>query len=258
MSRDPRPPLTAAERLARHIAGEILGGPLDEGSMLATEAEMSVRYGVSRRTVRGALALLASWGVVGVRRGRHGGPEVRRPDAHALGWFFGITLQFDGVTWADLFRTRRSIDAMLVEFAARDMTDELVIDLAEAVSGMRANIADTAAYTTYGDRFYEALAAASGNRTLDVLIGAFRAVSDELMTRIDQPERWREHSIVHRSKIFRAVASRDEDEARAAMAAYWDALESWYQDHRAELLASAIEFIPLRTTTAAPAEREAR
>lgn len=57
-------------RIADLIEAEIAGRGLDAGAKLPTEAELALRFGVNRHTVRRALSALAAEGVVAAAQGR--------------------------------------------------------------------------------------------------------------------------------------------------------------------------------------------
>jgi GntR family transcriptional regulator len=67
------PPLW--RQLAARLADEIAGGTYAPGSLLPTEAELCERFGVSRITIRHAVAELRTLGLVEVRQGK--GATVR-------------------------------------------------------------------------------------------------------------------------------------------------------------------------------------
>jgi GntR family transcriptional regulator len=66
---DPRSDRSLALQLADLLRAEIQGGQRRPGSQLPTESEFQHAYGVSRTTVRAALATLASEGLVLTRKG---------------------------------------------------------------------------------------------------------------------------------------------------------------------------------------------
>src|SRR5271154_2510765 len=61
------------------LAGEIAGGALVPGDRLPTEPDLAKWFGVSRMTLRHALAELARRGLVARTMGRHGGTFVAAP-----------------------------------------------------------------------------------------------------------------------------------------------------------------------------------
>jgi GntR family transcriptional regulator len=62
-----------AEQLRRHILSDVSCGAIAPGERLGTERELATRYGVSRASVRQALAALETSGVVARKPGRGGG-----------------------------------------------------------------------------------------------------------------------------------------------------------------------------------------
>ena len=223
--------MKAAERVARTIAGELLDGEFGHSSVLPNEAEMSQRYGVGRSTVREALRILEGWGAVRMKQGRNGGPVATPPDIRSLGDHLGIVMQFEGVTLADIFETRRVLDTLLAGLAAGAMSDNDVLALGETIRGMSDHLDDIDEYVVQNDRFYEILTAASGNRSLQILIGAIHSSTAGLMFAVGVPREWREQSVALRAALFRAIASRDVEEAERRMDAYRSTLQEWWAEH---------------------------
>src|SRR5207248_107530 len=79
-----RSPKTS-EVIARDLAARIAEGGLAPGSRLPVERVMLESLGVGRTTLREALRLLETRGVLTIRAGPKGGPVVRRPSAEAFG-----------------------------------------------------------------------------------------------------------------------------------------------------------------------------
>jgi GntR family transcriptional regulator, transcriptional repressor for pyruvate dehydrogenase complex len=236
----------AAERVARTIAGELLDGEFPDGSMLPNEVEMSQRYGVGRSTVREALRILEGWGAVRMKQGRNGGPVATRPDIRSVGDHLGIVMQFEGVTLADIFETRRVLDTLLAGLAASTMSDNDVLALGQTIQGMSDNIDNIDKYVAHNNRFYEVLIAASGNRSLQILIGSIQSWTSALMFAIGVPREWREKSVTLRSALFRAIASRDVDEAERQMNEYRTTLQQWWAEHYPAEIGRPIDVIGWR------------
>lgn len=62
-------PWPAYRRLADELRARIESGRLAPGELLPSESELCRRHGVSRDTVRDAIGLLRSWGLVEPRQG---------------------------------------------------------------------------------------------------------------------------------------------------------------------------------------------
>ena len=68
-----------ADAVARRLAQAIGLGLLHDGERLPAETALAEQFGVSLVTVRGALAIVRSMGLVETRRGRGGGSFIRVP-----------------------------------------------------------------------------------------------------------------------------------------------------------------------------------
>jgi GntR family transcriptional regulator len=65
------------QKIANDLRGRILDGELGPGAKLPTEQELMTQYGVSRNTVRMAVAALANQGLIVTQPGRGGGAFVQ-------------------------------------------------------------------------------------------------------------------------------------------------------------------------------------
>lgn len=88
------PGLPLYRRIQSDLRSRIESGELAPGSRLETEQELMARYGVSRATVRQALAGLVSEGLVEIRRGL--GTFVGKAALeHRLGGFYSYSLEIE-------------------------------------------------------------------------------------------------------------------------------------------------------------------
>lgn len=115
----------AGEVLADRITTAIALGEFTPGQRLPAERELAARLGVSRTTVRDALARVVTSGLLEVRRGRSGGAFVRGPWATDSARAVRATL---GSQWDQLestFDMRHLVEALVARTAAerRDAAD---------------------------------------------------------------------------------------------------------------------------------------
>ncbi|HEY0804150.1 MAG TPA: GntR family transcriptional regulator, partial [Pseudonocardiaceae bacterium] len=115
----------AGEVLADRIMTAIALGEFTPGQRLPAERELAARLGVSRTTVRDALARVVTTGLLEVRRGRSGGAFVRRPWTTESARAVRATL---GSRWDELestFDMRHLVEALVARTAAerRDAAD---------------------------------------------------------------------------------------------------------------------------------------
>ena len=106
-----------AERLARELALAISRDVLPEGHALGSEAELARRLDASRWTVREALGILESEGLISVRRGRNGGIFVAAPSDATISTAIRSYLEFIRVDVPEIIEVRRLLDEAVLERA---------------------------------------------------------------------------------------------------------------------------------------------
>ncbi|HNI35288.1 MAG TPA: GntR family transcriptional regulator, partial [Microthrixaceae bacterium] len=106
----PKPKAKTYAVLAVELRDRILNGELAEGERLPVEDDLVEQFGVARSTLREALRVLESQGLITIRRGRGGGPVVTHPDLAPISMALAVSLQLQGTTVADLDEARRLIE----------------------------------------------------------------------------------------------------------------------------------------------------
>jgi GntR family transcriptional repressor for pyruvate dehydrogenase complex len=168
-----------AELVAADLRRRIIGGDLADGAELPREAEMVEEFGVSRPSLREALRILETEGLIRIRRGKVGGAIVRRPTAQSTAYHVGLTLQSRGVTLRDLAQARGVLEPACAGFAAGQPASarkKIVKRLTELIDESEACLGESYAFTETALKFHAAVVELSGNTTVAVLAGALEAV----------------------------------------------------------------------------------
>src|SRR5947207_6101415 len=134
--RVPRPAERAprtSELVADSIRSQVARGELVPGDRFPSEDQLMEVFGVARTTLREALRILESEGLVEVLRGRRGGPRVTRPSVEHLAKGFALTLQLDGVQMSDVYQARMLVEPQLAAMIARDRSSEALRELRAAI-----------------------------------------------------------------------------------------------------------------------------
>lgn len=157
-------------QVSRQLREAIITGELSEGSQLPTEQDLTERFGVSRSTIREALRILQSQGLLS------GGDTVStaRPrispqlaDASASDALENA-LRLGRVGLSDLVELR-----LLLEGTAAESADpDLLADARDAVKIMQQPGIDTAEFYEADVRFHISLTAAGGNRAFALVMSA--------------------------------------------------------------------------------------
>jgi len=116
---------TAAEAISEQIRSRIASGELRPGDMLPSERVLLEAYNVARPTMRGALRILESDGLVSIERGTRGGARIVEPDLAPLARRIGLQLQLRGTQLSELFEAQAVLQpqAAALAAAARDDAD---------------------------------------------------------------------------------------------------------------------------------------
>lgn len=163
-----------AETVAAELRARILAGDGPGDYRLPTQDQLVSEFGVSYPSIREAIRILETEGLVTVRRGSVGGAEVHRPDESSAAYHLGLALQARRVTLGDLAAGLRALEpTCAAECARREDRAEAVIPELEASIEKSAGLADSgAAFTRAAREFHDLLVAFTPNATIRHLIGS--------------------------------------------------------------------------------------
>jgi len=169
-----RPP-KAAEQLADEILDYIVDHGIAPGTRLAPERQMLLDTGRARGTLREALRLLESRGVVEVRPGAAGGAFVRKPQPADLGCAITAVLRLEGASMLDVLTAREDMEVAALTRAVDRIGPRHLEALQASVDNLRANLADRDRFLVEAGRFHEIIHEAAASPVLRILNEALRA-----------------------------------------------------------------------------------
>lgn len=204
-----------AEVVARRLVAEIFEQRVQPGAMLPNEAEMQERLGVGRSTLREALRLLETQGVLSLRAGR--GPIVRVPSPEYLLNSLTLLLQFQGATFGSLLEARLLFEPPVARAAAAVVTPDEIAELRRNVDDVRDG--DDLPFSQLVKKeldFHRMIARASKNAFAETMVVALAAaLSNEA---VESVHRHDAGSDLHfHESIVEAMARRDGQAAADAM-----------------------------------------
>jgi GntR family transcriptional repressor for pyruvate dehydrogenase complex len=214
-ARGGRRSLVAVDLVTAHVRGLIERGELRPGDRLAPERELAVQIGVSRPTVRTALRSLATMGVVQSRQGA--GTFITAGPPALMSEPLGLLAALHGLSRDGLFEARIVLEVGSSALAAERASGEHLAAMSEEVTGMFASIEQPLAFLRHDVRFHRAIAAASGNPVLGVLIDMLGELFYERRSEtIQHATDLRETAEAHR-RIYQAIRAHHRDAAISAM-----------------------------------------
>jgi DNA-binding FadR family transcriptional regulator len=212
--------------LADALRARILTRELRPGQKLPVEPELADEYAVSRSTVREALRVLASQGLITTSRGVLGGSFVAYPSPQQMSDYLQASL--------GLFAEceELAVEALL---EARDMLEVPAAGLAAArrsaadLTELRATLCEPPSVkprelVTFNRAFHETLLHIAGNPIVEALTRpVFEVLYERILHFTDPEPTWSQVKNDHR-RIYAAIEAGDTEAARAEMQSHLDKL----------------------------------
>jgi DNA-binding FadR family transcriptional regulator len=160
-----------ADTVAADLRDRIARGALVPGDRLPTEDELMRAYKVARPSLREAMRLLESQGVLVVQRGRAGGARIIEPSVDALAEGVSFHLQLERTTFRDLNTARELIEPWLASrIAARPRREDLgALEDAIIAAEEAAAACDRSSFAEAAAAVHNTVAQRGGNQTLALI-----------------------------------------------------------------------------------------
>lgn len=202
------------ELIAENVLELIGDGHLRPGDVLPTERELTQSYGVGRSSVREALRILESKGVI-EPNGRGG--FVVAAYGKPLDRSLELLLALRGGDLRELFEVRRILEVELAALAAVRREDAHLKRMEKATERMVEWMNDGVRYIRADVRFHLTIAEATGNRVAQHTMLAIRELLRRALTTIYQIPKSAEQSVEDHRAILAAIEARDAEAARETM-----------------------------------------
>jgi GntR family transcriptional repressor for pyruvate dehydrogenase complex len=209
------------EQIAEQLLGQIGARRLKPGDSLPPERELTESFGVGRSSIREALRMLESQGVI---TSVSGGAFIVSDPATPLNSSLRLVFSLDERAGLDhLFELRRILECEAAALAAERRSEAHLEEMDAAVAEMDASLGDLHAAERYIDadlRFHLAVAEATGNRLVLHSMQAVRDVVRRALLTIVMIPGSPESAVVEHRAIRAAIAAGDPGSAREEMRAH--------------------------------------
>jgi GntR family transcriptional repressor for pyruvate dehydrogenase complex len=205
------------EQIVQQIEQRILAGKLKVGDQLPAERDLAEQFGVSRTAVREAVKALSEKGLVKIQPGR--GTFIADRTSRAVRHSLGLMVKIGRAEGSrDLVEVREILEPEIAAHAAARASAENIMALCEAVAAMDRALEDAETFIEADLDFHLALAEATQNTLVPLLLDSIIELLREDRTRVflhanGAAARGQSH---HR-KILEAVTRHDPEGARQAM-----------------------------------------
>jgi DNA-binding FadR family transcriptional regulator len=149
-------------------------GQLRPGDRLPPERDLCERFGVSRVTVREALRMLESSGLVEIRVGARGGAFVTAPTSNRVGEGLADLLTLSVISAADVTEVRMILEVGIVPLVCERATEQDLRNLERICQQSREALRDNGYTMEMSLEFHTRVAEATHNPALSMLVQSFR------------------------------------------------------------------------------------
>jgi DNA-binding FadR family transcriptional regulator len=210
----PVQPVRAYERIVEQVEEALARGELKPGQHLPSERELVTQFAVSRSTVREALRVLESNGVLRSRPGDPRGPEVLAFSSGGLAKQITRLTRVEQLTLAELVAFRMILDGSANLIAAQLRSNEELLEMESTIEDMRAAIdVSYEAFSEADVAFHDSVARASRNTLIQVCNEVVRGVTLSLISdkilRAGNRKALMRQSLAHHEEVLVAVRAGD-------------------------------------------------
>lgn len=203
------------QQAAAVLTDLITSGQIPAGQFLPSEQELCRQLGVSRATVREALRMLETRGLVTTRHGV--GVQVSDETHRVVSESIGMLLRRRGVGPADILEVRLMLECQATALAAQRATAEDFARLESAVEALRQPDIDVESRINADLDFHIGLIDAARNVLLGALVHALRDLLYDTIAATFAVDARSAKRIEDHARVLAAVRERDADAAALAM-----------------------------------------
>jgi DNA-binding FadR family transcriptional regulator len=240
-------PVRAYQRIVEQVEEALARGELAPGQRLPSERELVAQFEVSRSTVREALRVLESNGVVRSRPGDPNGPEILPFSQSALRKQMVRLARVEELTLSELIGFRMIMDGAATQVASVLRTPEQLAEMEETLVTMRAAIdVDFEAFSEADLAFHDVIAKISRNSLIQTCNEVVRGVALSLISdKIAHARNSRDlmlESLQHHAEVVDAIRAGDgHAAARIARQNIYDYYAGYVPEPEREALRALID-----------------
>jgi GntR family transcriptional repressor for pyruvate dehydrogenase complex len=202
------------ELVADSLLGLIGSRRLGPGDTIPSERELVQMYAVGRSSIREALRMLESKGVI--RSETNGSFSVAQLD-NLLHRSLDLLLTVEEADYAELFEVRRILEGEAAALAASRRSKRQVQRMTETVDEMEQGLSSQERFIIADLFFHMAIAEATKNRVIVQLMQAIRSLLQRQLASSYHIKGSPERAIEMHRLILEAIADRHPEEARQRM-----------------------------------------
>lgn len=156
----------------------ILSGQIADNEFLPKQEDLVAEFRVSLPSVREALRILETEGLITVQRGKIGGSVVHVPQTEKVAYMLGLVLESRDTDVDEVVHVMSQIEPLCVRACAAraDRASAVVPELEEIHAASEASVDDAPTFARLARQFHEVIITTCGSQPLIVLVGALEAL----------------------------------------------------------------------------------
>lgn len=149
-------------------------GALQPGDRLPTERELCASFGIGRATVRDALRVLETMGLIEIKVGSRGGAFVTAPSSLHVGAGLNDMIAAATLSAAEVREARLTFELGLVDLVCERITEDDLDVLHDICERAKVAVDEDNYRLELSLEFHRALAHSAHNRALDMIVDTFQ------------------------------------------------------------------------------------
>jgi len=226
---------STVSRILANLHDRIVGGNMKPGSPLPAERELAAELGVSRFSLREALRVAESQGLVKISHGKR--TQVATETASSVAAAWRIALRRGAASPVLLTEARLAVEVEIARLAAERATPDMLAALQETIDRHeQAAPGDAETRVAYDVEFHRLLACATGNPVFEMMLSPLVALLEASLRLTNfYWEELRQTNFQHvpHRRVLRAVAARDASAAANEMRAHLESVQRGLRDRQA-------------------------
>jgi GntR family transcriptional regulator, transcriptional repressor for pyruvate dehydrogenase complex len=206
-----------SQNIVEQIRDNILAGKLKPSDRLPSEKELSLKFGVSKASLREALRALESLGMLEVKQGMSGGAFVKEVDLETARNNMFNYIFFQNPSIGEFTQLRTLIEPPVAEIAALKCTQTDLDYLEDNLNQTREKMDAVPFYYELDTKFHHRLAEISGNRLICFVIDSLKNAIVQIKLQLELDRDFSIQVYKAHMRIFDALRKREPEQAREEM-----------------------------------------
>lgn len=206
-------------QIVDQVRQAVISGKLKQGHRLPPEKEMLAQFGVSKHTLREALRVLESTGLVEIRPGAGGGAFVCKVGLDTTRDALTDFLHFNDTSLPHLSEVRIIFEPYLARKAAENFTKEDLAGLRKIDEALNTQIRRRKKLSSIDEEvaFHVYLGRSTGNPMMIVILDSVNNMLMDVKARLKPGPEFSEKVVQAHARIIEAIARHDGPGAEMAM-----------------------------------------